>query len=77
VGIDPSVLGPAAAFVFAVMSVVVGILWRAREESTAARFRDMEARLIELAKDRDFWRDLTLRSAGTTDKAIDLAAPRK
>lgn len=74
--LDPTVLGPAAAFVFVVMGAVVRILWLAREEALK---REREA----ITDDRDFWRSIALRGLGhaekatdLTDKAIDHIGPR-
>jgi hypothetical protein len=62
VGIDPSVLGPLAAFVFAILAIVVKVFW------------DFVRRYIgRLEASEKFWQELALRSIGHADKAIDLA----
>jgi hypothetical protein len=48
---------------------VFGWVYRAKVES------DQQS-LLEMTSDRDFWRDIALKSMGHTEKALDVAGRR-
>lgn len=59
----------AAAIVSAVVAAGVKGLW-----VFGWVYQALQKQLAEMTRDRDFWRDVALKSMGHTDKALDATA---